>query len=173
MDVDAAFERVDQAGVLGEVREHPELDLRVVGGEQAPPVLGDERAPELASVGRADRDVLEVRRLARDPAGRRVGLLEGRVHTPVGRDQRRECIGVRAAQLLDLAVAQQVVDDRVVVPHLLERVGIGGRARLRLLHRDETELLEEHDSQLRRRVHVELLAGVLPDRAHRAGRTPH
>ena len=75
-------------------------------------------------------------------------------------DERRERVGVGAAQLLDLAVAQQVLDDRVLLDHLLERVGVGGRPGLRLLHRAEPELLEEHLPQLRRRVHVELLAGV-------------
>ena len=97
VDVEAAFERVDEARVLGEVREHAQLDLRVVGGEQAAAVVGDERAAELAAVGRAHRDVLQVRRLARDAAGRRVGLLEGRVHAAVGPDERRERVGVGAS----------------------------------------------------------------------------
>ena len=34
VDVGAAFERVDEAGIVAEVREHAQLDLRVVGGEQ-------------------------------------------------------------------------------------------------------------------------------------------
>ena len=51
MDVGAALERVDQARVLGEVREHAQLDLRVVGGEQPAAVVGDERAR--ASRGRS------------------------------------------------------------------------------------------------------------------------
>ena len=63
------------------------------------------------------------------------------------------------AELLDLAVAQEDVDDRVVLRHLLQRVGVGRGAGLGLLDRREPELLEEHDAQLRRRVDVELLAG--------------
>ena len=94
--VGAALERVDQAGILGEVREHPQLDLRVVGGEEPPAVVGDERLAHLAAVGGAHRHVLEVRRLARDPSGRGVGLLERRVDAPVGGDRaagarRRRC----------------------------------------------------------------------------------
>ena len=111
----------------------------------------------------ADGDVLEVRRLARDAAGGGVGLLERRVDTTVGTDQRRERVGVGAAQLLHLAIAQQVFDDRVLVGHLLERVGVGGRAGLRLLHRDEAELLEENRAELRRGVDVELLPRVRVD----------
>ena len=61
MHVGAAGERVDQARVLGEVGEDPQLDLRVVGGEQPAAVVGDERPPHLAPVGGAHRDVLQVR----------------------------------------------------------------------------------------------------------------
>jgi len=39
--------------VVGEVGEDPQLDLRVVGREQAAPGIGDEGAAHLASVGRA------------------------------------------------------------------------------------------------------------------------
>jgi hypothetical protein len=48
----------------------------------------------------------------------------------------------------------------VLLDHLLQGVGIGRRARLRLLHRRQSELVEEDLPELRRRVHVELAAGV-------------
>ena len=60
------------------------------------------------------------------------------------------------------------LDDRVLVGHLLQRVGVGRRAGLRLLHRREAELLEQDRAQLRRGVHVELLARVRVDLALRA-----
>ena len=163
VNVGAALEGVDQPGVLGEVGEHPQLDLRVVGGEQSPAFLGDEGATHLATVGGAHRHVLQVRRLARDAPGRGVGLFEGGVDATVGPDQRRQRVGVGAAQLLDFAVAQEIFDDRVVVGHLLERVGVGRRAGLRLLHRDQPELLEQDGAQLRGGVHVELLPRVRVD----------
>ena len=53
-------------------------------------------------------------RLARDAAGGGGDLVERGVDAAVGADQRRERVGVGAAQLLDLAVAQQVFDDRVL-----------------------------------------------------------
>ena len=56
-----------------------QLDLRVVGRDQLAPVLGDEAAADLAPQLGADRDVLEVRVGARQPAGRGGGLVEGRV----------------------------------------------------------------------------------------------
>ena len=164
--VGAPVERVDQARVLGQVREHPQLDLRVVGGQDPPAVVGDERPPHLATVGGAHRHVLQVRCLTGDPTGRGVGLLERGVDAAVGGDQGRERVGVGAAELLDLAVAEQVLDDRVLVGHLLQRVGVGRRAGLRLLHRDQPELLEQDRAQLRRGVHVELLAGCRVDALH-------
>ena len=48
----------------------------------------------------------------------------------------------------------------MLLDHLLERVGVGRRAGLRLLHRRQAELLEEHLPQLGRGVHVELHPGV-------------
>ena len=84
VDVGAARERVDQAGVLGEVGEDAQLDLRVVGGQQAAAVVGDERLAHLAALGGAHRDVLQVRRLARDAAGGGRDLVERRVDATVG-----------------------------------------------------------------------------------------
>ena len=52
VDVGAAFERLDQAGIVGEVREHAQLDLRVVGGQQRVALVGDERAAQLPTAGR-------------------------------------------------------------------------------------------------------------------------
>ncbi len=160
MDVGAAGERFDQARVVREMREHPQLDLRVVGRQQPAAFVGDERTAHLPTIGCAHGDVLEIRVLARDATGRRVGLLEGGVDAPVVVNERRQCVGVRAAELLDLAVTQQVFDDRVLVGHLLERVGVGRRAGLRLLDRRQAELLEEDLAQLGRGVHVELHPGV-------------
>ena len=98
-------------------------------------------------------------------------LLERRVDAAVGADERRQRVGVGAAQLLDLAVAQQRLDDRVLLGHLLQRVGVGRRPGLRLLHRREAELLEQDRAQLRRGVHVELLARVRVDLGLAAGGT--
>src|SRR5690606_36847514 len=56
------------------------------------------------------------------------------------------------------------VDDRVLALQLLEAGSVGGVAGLRLLLRDETELLEQDLAQLRRGVDVELVARGLDDR---------
>ena len=83
--VGAALERVDQPRVLGEVREHAQLDLRVVGGEQ--PAARPRRRTPAASRDRrrcAPGTFWRFGRLARDPPGGGVGLLERGVDATVG-----------------------------------------------------------------------------------------
>jgi cobalamin biosynthesis Mg chelatase CobN len=123
--VETAFEGVDEARILGEMSKHAQLDLGVVGREEAATVVGDERAAELTAVGGTHRDVLQVGCLARDAPGRGVRLLEGCVDAAVGSDEWWERVRIGRTQLLDLAVAEQHVDDRVVLRHLLQRVGVG------------------------------------------------
>ena len=69
---------------------------------------------------------------------------------PSGADLGQQRLAVGRAQLLDLAVAQQVLDDRVLADQLLERGGVGGEPGLRLLLRGEAELVEQDRAQLRR-----------------------
>ena len=86
MDVGPARERVLEVLVARHVGEDPQLDLRVVGGEQDQVRLaGHERAADLAPELGADRDVLEVRIGRRQPAGRGDGLVERRVQPTVAR----------------------------------------------------------------------------------------
>ena len=63
-----------------EVRQHAQLDLRVVGRDQHAARLGDERPADLAAQLGAHGDVLQVRVAAAQPAGRGHGLVEARVH---------------------------------------------------------------------------------------------
>ena len=81
----------------------------------------------------------------------------------VGTDERWQRVGVGAAQLLDLPVTQQRLDDGVVLRHLLQRVGVGRRTGLRLPDRREPEVLEQDLAQLRRGVDVELLPRMRVD----------
>ena len=61
MDVLAALERGDELGLAGDVRQHPQLHLRVVGAHQTLPGVGMERAADPLSPLRSHRDVLQVR----------------------------------------------------------------------------------------------------------------
>src|SRR5690606_3776531 len=60
MDTLARGDRRAQALVPGQVRHEPELDLRVIRGDEPVAGCGDERLPDLAAFGRADRDVLQI-----------------------------------------------------------------------------------------------------------------
>ncbi len=68
VDVLAALEGLAQQLLAREVGEDAQLDLRVVDREQAVPGRGHERRAQLAPERRADRDVLQVRALRREPA---------------------------------------------------------------------------------------------------------
>ncbi len=160
--VGAARQRVDETGVLGEVRDAAQLHLVVVGHQEGAALGRHEGTSELLAQLGAHRDVVQVGAVRRDAPGAGHGLAEGRVDAPVGLHLGQQALAVGRAQLLDLAVLEQRLDDGVGPAQALERLGIGGEAGLRLLARREPELLVEHRAQLRRRVHVELVAGAAP-----------
>src|SRR5690606_15697741 len=102
-------ERLRQLGVAREVRQHAELDLRVVrGDEDAVVVASAERPPYLAAGSGADGDVLDAGVGGREPAGGRPGLMERGVQ-PARR--RAEVAGqgqqVSAKQLVELPVLEK------------------------------------------------------------------
>ena len=101
VDVLAGAERLDQRLFAGQVREHAQLDLRVVGGDQHVARRGDERAPDLAAELGADRDVLQVRVGAAQAPGGGDGLVEAGVHAAgLGMHQQRQRVDVGALQLV-------------------------------------------------------------------------
>ena len=165
VDVGASGERVDQTGVLREMGEDAQLDLGVVGGHEAAALVGDERLAHLTPLGGTDGNVLEVGALARDASGGGGDLVEGGVDAAVGLDERRQRVGVGGTELLDLAVLEEVGEDRVLRRrrHLLEGVRVGRRAGLGALDRCELEHLEQDVAELGHRVDDERLAGVRVD----------
>src|SRR5207249_814235 len=97
VDVLAAPERLDNRGVARQVGEDAELDLRVVGGDEPPPLLRDERGADPPAELGPGRDVHEVRVLRGEPPGRRHELVERRVDAAGARD-RRGCRGAPCAR---------------------------------------------------------------------------
>ena len=173
VDVRAGRERGDEPGVAGQVGEHAQLDLVVVGDEETAALGRHERPPELLAGLGPRRDVVQVRPLRRQPAGPGDGLAERRVDAAVRRDLGQQALAVRRPELLDLAVAQERVDDRMVVAQRLERRRVGRVPGLRLAAGREAELVVEHRPQLRRRVDVELVAGEVVDLGHQPLRLGH
>ena len=98
-------------GNVGDVREHAQLDLAVVGRDQLRALLGDEGGADLAAFLGADRDVLQVG-LGRGEAARRGGAerVAGVDAPRVGVDVGRQRVGVGRAQLGELAPLEHRVD---------------------------------------------------------------
>src|SRR5205823_9673422 len=99
MDVLAARERFAQLRLARDVREDPQLDLRVIGGNQLPAGLGYECRPDLAPELGADRDRLQVGVRGRQTACRGDRLVEGRVQAAVVTEQRGQGPEIGVEQL--------------------------------------------------------------------------
>ena len=171
-------ERLDQAGVLGQVRHDAHLDLRVVGGQERLVAVADlERGSDAAALLRAHRDVLQVRVGAREAPGLASGLHIRRADAPVRGDRRVERLD-DLAQLGGFAVLQQQIQERVRVRVLQigEHGGIRRVAGLRLAGLGQLQLFEEHLLQLLGRTEVDLAAdrrvGLLRDRIGPLTRAP-
>ena len=122
----AAGKRLHERFFFSHVRQHAKLDLRVVGGDQHEPRIGDEGAPDFAPQVGANRNVLQVRIAAAQAAGRRHRLVERGVHPCRARmDELRQCIDVGALQFHERAPlenqSRQVVRERELFQHIDRR----------------------------------------------------
>jgi len=140
VDVLTGGEGRGQAGVSGQMGDGPKLHLVVVGHEKAPSRGRDEGFTEAPALLGADGDVVEVGPVRGQPAGAGHGLTEGGVDPPVVSHLGGQALPVGRAQLLDLAVAEQGLDDGVLTPQLLECAGVGGESGLGLAHRGQASL---------------------------------
>ncbi|MNV65131.1 hypothetical protein D3C71_1578080 [compost metagenome] len=71
MNVHVIQERILQSGIIRDMRQHPQLNLRIVGRQNRPARLGrDEDLADFAAFLQPDRDILQVRELAAQPSGR-------------------------------------------------------------------------------------------------------
>ena len=146
----AGSKRLDESGVLGQVRHDPHLDLAVVGGHQLRiAVTHTERVADPAAGFGADRDVLQVRVGRRQPPGGGDGLVERGVDAAVGGSRLQQSVD-GDLQSGDVAMGQQVLEERMcgLVEQGLQGVGIGGVAGLGLLGLRHLQLVEQHHLQL-------------------------
>ncbi len=154
------------------MRQDAQLDLRVIGGEQRPAGLGDERGANLAAQLGAHGDVLQIGVGGAEAAGGRAGLAEARVQAAGGGiDQLGQRVDVGGFELGDFAVFEDscaavraAAPARSSTSAAVERA----RARLRLRDRAEIHFIEEDFGELLRRIDVEFGAGELPDALVRA-----
>ena len=109
----------------GEVGEDSEFDLGVVGAEQCPAFLGEERFADATAVFRANGNVLQVGVAAAQAARRRYGLVEVGVDAAGFRfDELGQSIDVGALELAQDAVLQHEGNDGMVVFEFFENGGI-------------------------------------------------
>ena len=80
MDIVAPAERLCQQGIFREVRQQPQLNLRIIGREQRMSWLSNKRRANFAPQLGADGNILQVWISRREPSRRRAGLVERGVH---------------------------------------------------------------------------------------------
>ena len=162
MDVDAVLERLAQRGHLGDFRQQPQLDLRIVGRHQLHAGRGDECLADLAAFLGAHRNVLQIRIGRRQPPGRGGGERVGRVHAVRGRvDVSRQRLGIGRAQLGDLPPVENLARQRVTGLGQFLEFARAGRplAGFGLGAAGQRHLAEQYVAQLFRRSGIERLAG--------------
>ena len=135
VDILSGAEAVDHGLVPGHVGQQAQLDLGVVGVHQHLSGGCGEHLPQLRPQLGADGDVLQIGLGGAEPPGGGDGVLEGGVDAPIGADDLGQAVGVGGFQLGELAVLQDAVNNGVLPPELVQHVGVGGVARLGLLHR--------------------------------------
>src|SRR3546814_1988437 len=104
-------------------RAEPQLDLRIIGGDDDVARFRHEGVADLAADLGADRDVLEVRVGRTQPPGLRAGERIAGVDAPrAGIDLRLQRIGISALELAELAPVEHLFRDR----RALRLVLVGG-----------------------------------------------
>jgi len=165
VDVGASLEGLLEVDVAGHVRQDTKLDLAVVRGEQDQVfATSHEGAADLPSQRCADGDVLEIGFDRREPAGRRHGLLEGRVQPGCPLVQQRgQRVHIGRLELGVGAPVQQHRDHGVGLAQVLQDLRAGGIAGLGALALGQVQLIEEHLLELLGAAQVELVADGSPD----------
>ncbi len=162
MHILAPAEGLDECGILGKVGEDPQLDLRIVGGEQQMTRGSDEGGAHAATECGADGDVLKIGVGGGEPSRGRDVLAKRSVNaTRAGIDHLGQGVDVGRPQLGDPAVFEDQPGELMVLRQFFEHV-VGGGECLRLLRLAaglKTHLLEQDLPQLHRREDVEVLAG--------------
>src|SRR3712207_4574001 len=152
-----------QTCALPILSQDPQLYLRVVGDDEPPPSRCRERVPDTGAELRAHRDVLQVRGVAGDTAGRCRRLVQGGMDAAVLPDQTDKTVYVGPLELGELAVGNDAVGDRVLDGELLQDLGVRRVAGLGLPDRRDAHLLEEYLAELLGRADVEGVANLLED----------
>ena len=154
----ALLERPDQRGIVRQMRQNPQLDLRIIRRQQPAVLVGDKCPPDfLAEVG-ADRYVLQIRIATAQPPRRGNSLVVRRMHPPgLFVNLQRQRVDVGRLQFRQLTVIDDPVRQFVLARQFLHHAHVGRGPGLGLLDNPQLQLLEQDHPQLLRRIDVERL----------------
>ena len=167
MNIETLRKRFLQRPDIGDMRQQPKLDLTIVGTDQLHALRRHKRRADLAPLVRADRNVLQIRIVRRQPPGRRRRHGIRSVDAPRMRiDVSRQRVRVRAFQLGHLPpvddLARQIVSlDRQLFQRIRVCRPLPG---LGFLAARQTELAEQNIAKLLGRTQIEPLARQPVDR---------
>ena len=139
------------------MRHDAQFNLAVVSAGDHETRRRDKSLAHFASLGRADRNVLQIRIVARQPAGDRHGLRVMRMNSASQRlRELSKFVGVGAFEFGQRTVLQNLLGQRIVVRQFLQHffigaAGTGGG----FFHHRQTELVKKYFPQLLGRSHVE------------------
>ena len=160
VDILAGAESLLHGLVVGNMGQHPQLDLAVIRIHQHTAGLGDEHLADLSPKIGAHGNVLQIRLGGRQPPGGGDQVLERGVDPAVLPDLLHQSVGIGGFQLGQHAVIHNGGDDGVLVLQLLQHVGIGGIAGFGFLHRGQPQLVEQYLAQLLGGIDIEGCAGI-------------
>ena len=113
MNVFVILKRLEHSRIFGDVSQDPQLELRIVGGDEFVALFGNKRLTNTLSQFGADRYVLQIRLRRAETTRCGDGLIETTVDAPVLADHSRQSIGVGRTQLVEFAVVYDVLSDLI------------------------------------------------------------
>ncbi len=141
------LQRID----IGHMCSQPQLNLRIVGGEQHIAILRHKGLADLPPDFGTDRDILQVRIGGGQPSGLRADKAVAGVHAARARvDRFLQSVRVSALELGQLAIFQHLVGNRCAITREPFQHALIGRilAALALLAALVTERVEQHFAEL-------------------------
>ena len=163
MDILRFFVCLNQALVPGQMGQHSQLNLGVVGVHKNAALLGHKDPAYLPSQLHPHGNILEVGLRTAQPSCRRYRLIENSVDSAVCPDVAGQSVCIGGFQLCQLAVVQNFLHYRILGSQLLQHVRSSGISRLRLLSIGKLHLPEQNLPQLLGRVNIKNLPCSLVD----------
>ena len=154
----------NQPFIPGNVCQHTQLDLGVVGIHKDKSIFRDKDFADHSAKFHTDRDVLKVRLCAADASRCRDRLMELAVNPSVCRNVTCQSVRVGGFELCKLTVLQNMGHDRCLRCQFLQHVGRSRVAGLRFLSIWKLQFFKQNHTELLRRIDIEGLASQIVDR---------